>query len=196
MSFYGLLACFGAASLDCTHHTPERPPISSDNGREIPGSVAGGGGSSGVQGGAVVDGGDASTACNNLVNTGNVVDQTAVADTLPNGLGGTIIDGKYALTDTKVYVGVTGQPGLNNVTYRGTIAIVGQSFERVLDVKSAGGTTSEQRVTGNLVPSGVNATLTFSCPAGSEQFTYGVGTNTLTLGDLATKETFTFTLQP
>lgn len=194
------LALLALGLLASCSDPPNRPPTSTDaTGR--PGIVGGGGSDGGSSGSLPTDGGaDSSTdagACTALANQGGVVDLTAVADTLPAGTGGTIEDGTYVLTDAKIYVGNTGQPGLTNATYQITLTLSGSNFERALVYKNASGVTTEQKSKGTFVSSGVTGSFNLTCPSAlQESVAITVASTTITFGNTITKEAFTFTKKP
>jgi hypothetical protein len=197
LGIMGFVAAIALAAA-CKEDEP-RPPVAADDLPPQPGIGKGGGGGAadgGVQpegGRDAGDSGDAGT-CTDLPNTGAAIDQTAVSGDPPAGTGGTISDGIYDLTDARVYQGISGVPGLTGASYQGTIRLTGQSYERVLVFKSSGGAIAESRVSGSFIPSGVNGTIALTCPiAAQEQITYSVVTNSLTVSNLVTKESFTFT---
>lgn len=198
LGILGFLAIVFAAA--CKEDEP-RPPVAEDTSQ--PPGLGKGGGGAGADGGALVEGGavtddsgDAGT-CTDLVLTGAANDQTAVSGEPPNGTGGVILDGTYDITAAQVYVGISGVPGLTGASYQGTIRVLGTSYERALVTKTSGGATTENRVRGTIATNGVNGTIALACPiASQEQVTYTVATNSLTMTNLVTKESFTFTKQP
>jgi hypothetical protein len=193
------LFCGALAGVACKDD-PKRPPVESE-GPAYPSGSVGGGSSRDAAALPVTDGGDPDAGeCTDLENTGSVVDQTAVIDdTVPLGTGGTILDGTYNLTSAQIFEPTGSTPGPTNATYAGSLRITGSTFERVIVTATSTSTQAglENRVTGTIVPSGVNAKITLSCPiAVQEQVTYTVADESLTLSNLTTKESFVFTKQP
>jgi hypothetical protein len=197
-AFFLLAAlAIGAACAD----DPKRPPPASGDLPNQPGmggSVAGGGG---VSDAGRTDSGangksDAATACTDLPITGAVVDQIAEIGDPPPGSGGTVLDGIYDIIEARFFAGASGLPGLTGNSYRGTIRITGQSFERALVFTNASNATSETHASGTFTPGSGNgsATIAFNCPAlPQEQVTYSVTNDNLIVTDLLTKVSFTYT---
>jgi|GEM_PF-1726292 len=180
---------------------PKRPPVAADPGS--PGGSAVGGGSGG--GGGSRDGGSGDAGldvnviegCTELDPTGPIIDQNAVNDDPPAGTGGTIVDGTYDITDARINQGSVGLPGPTGSSYQGSIRFTGTTFERVVIFRSSAGAFAETRTSGTFVTNGQGATFSATCPApGQEQVTYSVVSTAVTFSNLATKESFTFTLRP
>lgn len=163
-----------------------------------------------VGGGGGGGGSDASTSlpdagtdtdagsCTDLVLTGAVNDEEAVADTAPPGAGTVITDGTYNLINAQVFVGGS-QAGPTGNTYRATIRITnGTTFERVVVyAAAAGGTPTTTRSRGVITTVGVNATLSLSCPVSAqEQFSFTATATQLVLTDLVTKRQLTYARAP
>lgn len=187
-------ALFGGACGEA----PKRPSIAAD-GPAPPGLGGVLGGGAPIDGG-VEDasyGGDAGFMCTSLAPDSGIVDQNAVSEDPPAGMGGTIIDGVYDLTDARLHQGAFGLPGPTGSSYQGSIRVEGLSFERVIVLRSSAGAASEVRSSGNLSTSGTTATFMVTCPSPTqEQLTYSVANTSVTFSNLVTKESFTFTRQP
>jgi hypothetical protein len=189
----GCLALFGTACEE----DPKRPPVLGDGPAQPGSSVGGGGGEGGVlPRGDAGDAGDGGS-CTDLPNTGTEVPQNAVVDDVTPGSGGTIVEGTYNLTEARLLQGPSALPGPTGYSFQASIRITGQLYERVLVVKSSGGATSETRSTGTFVPNGTSATIVLSCPSSNqESVTYSAGSDSLTVSNLITKESFVFTRKP
>ena len=174
---------------------PKRPAVYG-GGIAQPGS----GGGNIVEAGGTDAGTDTDTdagSCTDLVNAGLAVDQTAVADDLTAGTGGAVTDGAYNLSEARIYVGASGTPGPTNVVYKETIRITAPTFERVVVFTSSGGSTSEIRSAGTFTQNGTTGVITLTCPSqNTEQVTYTAASNTLTITNVVTKESFVYVLQP
>lgn len=197
-----LLAASACAllGLGACQDDPKRPPVS-EGGSITPGTSGGGGGS---DGGPADGGNTGDQPCTDLENSTDFVEQLAVLDGVPTGSGGQIADGTYYLSDARFYLGTTStsQPGLTGTNYQGSIRISEQGtfIERETAISFNGidgGASSSSSVSGTITPSGVNATINISCPAaGTESVTYTALSNSLTLSNLTTKESFVYTKQP
>jgi hypothetical protein len=178
----------------CNNDEPKRPPVYT-GGSATPGIGGGGSATDGglLESGTGADGG----VCTDLADTGVDVDQTAVADDLVAGTGGTVTDGTYNLTEARVYVGAAGTPGPTNVVYKESIRITAPNFERVVVFTSSAGSTSEIRSSGTFTQNGTTGVITLSCPSvNTEQVTYTAAANTLTISNVVTKESFVYALTP
>jgi hypothetical protein len=187
--FY-IVAALGLACED----PPPKPPVTDSPGGPAPvGGGAGGGGGGATNGDGGASDNDAG-ACTDLTITSAIVAQQVVNATPPAGAGGTLADGIYDLTDATYYGGPAALPGPSGAEYQGTIRITGQTFERRLVFKSAGGATAETAVSGTFVPNGVNALITLTCPiAAQEQVTYTATGNNLVITNIVTNESLGFT---
>lgn len=183
----GLIALAGCAE------EPTRPPVEGSSGSPRIGGGAGGSDSVARDGGSSIDGGDAG-ACTELAITGGVVPQQILTGDVPSGLGGGIADGTYDLTEAVLYGGPSALPGPSGASYRGSIRVAGQSFERRVVFTSSGGAVAETSIRGTLAVSGASGTLSIACPfATQEQVTFTATGNGLVLSNLVTKESFGFT---
>lgn len=196
-----LLAASACAllGLGACQDDPKRPPVS-EGGSITPGTSGGGGGS---DGGPADGGNTGDQPCTDLENSTDFVEQLAVLDGVPAGTGGQITVGTYDLSEARLYLGVgAGTPGLTGTNFRGSLRVNadGTTIERVMVVSTDrvdGGAEASSAVLGTISPSGVNATITLSCPtAGTENITYTALSNSLTLSNLTTKESFVYTKQP
>lgn len=195
-------ALFGAATVfACDDEEPKRPPVT-ESGAPAPGSGASGGNPD-ASSPPTDAGGDASTACTNLENTGSLVDQNSFADDPPVATGGAVLDGTYDLIEARLYRS-SGVPGLTGTSYLGSMRITGAGttntiLERVMSITTSGAsaaTTSTSRGVMNL-PGGTTGTIVLSCPFGAqESIAYSVVGNDLTLTNLTTNESFVYTKQP
>ncbi len=195
-----VVAIVAAALLaSACEEDPQRPPVT-ESGSGSPGRAGGGSGDGsqdGGEGGAPDSGLDAATACTDLVPTGPIIDQNAINDDPSAGMGGTFVDGIYDLTDARLHQGAAGLPGPTGSSYQGAIRFTGTTFERVMVFQSSGGAKAETRTSGTFTLNGQNATFSAACPTpGQEQLTYSVANTSVTFSNLATKESFTFTLRP
>ena len=177
---------------------PKRPAVTGD-GTVQPGTggagAGGGAGEGGVADGGIADAGDGG-ACTDLANTGAIINQNAVNDEVPSGTGGVVTDGTYDLTDAVVYQGAGGLPGPTGNSFQGSIRITGDAYERVMVFRSSAGAASEIRSRGTFTQSDINGTIALVCPAPSQEaVTYSVNANTLTITNLGTKESLSFTKQ-
>lgn len=194
-----LAAVLAAAALlgSACGDDPKRPPVATGD-PGAPGMGAGGGSGQaegGVQDGG--DGGDAGATCTELAATGSIIDQNAVNVDPPAGTGGTILDGTYDITDARIHQGAAGLPGPTGSSYQGAIRFTGTTFERVVVFRSSAGALAETRSSGTFTTSGQLATFSSTCPTpGQEQLTYSVANTSVTFSNLASKESFTFTLRP
>jgi hypothetical protein len=77
------------------------------------------------------DAGDANTdggPCTPLALSGTYITQQFVATDLPPPMGGTLVDGTYALTAAHDYTGPGGQTGPSATVFQETVVISGSSF--------------------------------------------------------------------
>lgn len=194
---FALAIAFAAVSGTACSDDPKRPAVLTD-GPARPGMGSGGGTGTGDGGSseAGTTAGDGGT-CTDLENTGFVVDENVVNDYLPAGTGGTIADGTYDIAQVRLHQGAGALPGPTGNSYQGSIRVTGATYERVVVFKSSAGAGSEVRSTGTLTPSGINATITLTCPSPTqEQVTYSALNDTLTVSNLVTKASFVFTKRP
>ena len=88
-------------------------------------------------------------------------------------------------------------PGPTGSSYRGSIRILGQAYDRALLFTSSTGAAFETLSSGSFAPAGTTATITLACPVPSqEQVAYSATSTTLTISNLVTRESFTFTKKP
>jgi hypothetical protein len=194
-----LIAFAGMAALGMAcKEDPKRPPV----GEGAAGPIANAGGATSGDGGEDDDdGGDAdggeggAGACTDVAITGAVVDLLAVADNPPPGLGGTIAEGTYTLTDARLYAGIGALPGPTNTSYQGTIRATGQTFERAIIFRGSNGSVQESRASGAFFPGAVNgnAAIALDCPSAiQEGVTFTATGNNVTITDNASKVSLTF----
>jgi hypothetical protein len=107
------------------------------------------------------DAGDADdggpTVCNTLVNAGQPVTATQVAEVAPAFQGGTVVDGTYTLTSQTIYTGPGGATGPSTTTLTTTISIQGSTFQVSKD-------TSPPTSTYMFAPTGTTYVATGECP--------------------------------
>lgn len=196
-----VVAIVAAALLaSACEEDPQRPPVT-ESGSGSPGRAGGGSGDGSRdagEGGAPDSGlDDAASACTDLTPTGPIIDQNAINDDPSAGMGGTFVDGIYDLTDARLHQGAAGLPGPTGSSYQGAIRFTGTTFERVMIFQSSAGAKAETRTSGTFTLNGQSATFSVACPTpGQEQLTYSVANTSVTFSNLATKESFTFTLRP
>jgi hypothetical protein len=192
--FVGALLVVGAA---CSHDV-QRPPPGQDPTTVQPGGPAGGGGGGGgsSDGGAVLDADtDALATCNDVVQVGSLVDQSAVGGDPVAGTGGTVTDGTYALSDSTVYVGA-GAVGPTGTSLKETLVIAAGVAQRVRTTQTSTGSV-ETRTTFTLAFSGVTVAWSETCPTPSlaQQFSYTVTGNELRLIDSVGRVDYVYTLK-
>jgi len=195
----GSLAALALGALFACEEDPVRPPTTGD-GPTQPGGALGAGGGVPGDGGSPFDGGDDGGSCTSLAPGGAQVDQTRLVDDPPLGTGGPLLDGTYDLIEARLYVGVSGLPGLTGNRYQGSLRLTGTAAERALVVfTNANGLSTSSFVRGTLTASGPNATLAVTCP-GPQQESYSVAVAnagaTLTLVNQVTKEAFVWSKRP
>jgi hypothetical protein len=111
-------------------------------------------------------GGGGASSCSGPTQLGQPVPINAVDGTAPTGQGGTVVDGTYTFTDDSAYG--TGQAaGPLGFTIQGTLQITGTDYTSNVAL-GVSGMTSDTLEVGTLVTSGVNLTLTVSCPSGAK----------------------------
>jgi len=185
----GSVALFGACA------DPEKKPAPAVPGMSTGGGGGGGGG--GGEGGVVDEGGfDAGEAgvCNDLVNSGTLVDRTAVPGDPPTATGGTVVDGTYDLTDYSVYVGTGGAPGPTGITAKATLRIAGGKIDEIIELGGTGKTSTVTTSSSVYSVTGATFAETDLCPAGGggRQLQFTANDPQLILTDATSKEAFTF----
>ncbi len=187
----GALALIGACS-----DPPAKP------GPALPGTgtgVGGGGGGGGGGGeGGVVDGGlDAGEGgvCNDVANTGQLVDRTGINGDPPVAIGGTILNGTYDLTAYSVYVGTAGTAGPTGITAKATLRIAAGKIDEIIEIGGTGKTTTVATRSSVYSVTGATFAETDLCPTGGggRQLQFTAADPLLTLTDATNKEAFTFT---
>ena len=188
----GALALMGACS-----DPPAKPgPAVAGTGTGTGGGGGGGGG--GAEGGVVLDGGrDAREGgvCNDVVNTGQLVDRTGINGDPPVATGGTITDGTYDLTIYSVYVGTAGTAGPTGITAKATLRIAAGKIDEIIEIGGTGKTTTVATRSSVYSVTGATFAETDLCPTGGggRQLQFTAGDPLLTLTDPTSKEAFTFT---
>ena len=179
----------------CNDHDPH-PPSLTDPGGAVGGGGGGGGGGDSTGG---VDAGDTDAGvCTDLDEPVNAVDENALSDDAPIGLGGTLVDGVYDLSEADRYVGASGQAGLNGYSYREVIRITGgTSLERNRELRINSGPLQATNATYVIQVTSPSLTLTQRCPqqGATETFSFTVQDGKLTLIS-AFGESFTYTARP
>jgi hypothetical protein len=175
---------------------PEVKPAPAQPGSMSSGG-AGGGGGGGAEGGTVTEGGfDAGEAgaCNDLVNTGTLVDRTGVNGDPPVSTGGTVVDGTYDLNAYAVYVGTAGAAGPTGITAKSTIRIAAGKIDQILELGGTGKTSTVTTMSSVYTATGATFAETDLCPTGGggRQLQFTASDPQLTLTDLSSKEAFTF----
>jgi hypothetical protein len=186
----GLVGLVGACA------DPEKKPAPAEPG-SMTGGGAGGGGGGGSEGGTGSEGGfDAGEAgvCNDLVNTGTLIDRTGVNGDPPVATGGTVVDGTYDLTAFAVYVGTAGAPGPTGITARSTIRIAAGKIDQILELAGTGKTSTVTTMSSVYTATGATFAETDLCPTGGggRQLQFTANDPQLTLTDLTSKQAFTF----
>jgi hypothetical protein len=193
-----LVLTLGFVLLACSEKA-SRPPAG-ESGSFV---GAGGGGGGATDGGAAadasVDAGDGG-ACNALAVNGVFVDRIGVVGDPPAPTGGTIADGKYDLTDYRVYVGSSGTPGPTGTSVQQTVQIAGGVVQSIMNVKvdlDAAPTQSHARTTSTFTVQGTSLFVTQTCPtqAASRQQSFSASNTQLLLIDPQSREQFTYTLR-
>lgn len=185
------LATFAACKED-----EDRPAAAADG--TGAGGGGGGGGGAGSEAGTTPD--DAGTeagvvACNALDVTGATVDQLSATDAAPVGIGGTLIDGTYDLSDARVYGATAAGP--TGISYKGALVLdtIAGTMERVIVTAAQVGQPIEERSSLVYTASGTSIVAQVTCPAArpNEQLTYTASATTLVLTNVTTRESYTFT---
>lgn len=176
---------------------PEKKPAPAMPGTNTGGGGGGGGGSEGGAaegGGSGIDAAEEAGVCNDLVNSGTLVDRTGVSGDPPVATGGTVVDGTYDLTAYSVYVGTSGTPGPTGITAKATIRIAAGKIEEIIEIGGTGKTTSVTTTSSVYSVTGATFAETELCPAGGggRQLQFTANDPQLVLTDLTTKEAFTF----
>jgi hypothetical protein len=177
---------------------PERPPPAVD------GPTPGG---SGVGGGTTHDSGtppdadfdvDDAGACNDLPNTGFIVEVNAFSEDLPASVGGAIVEGDYDLTSASVYVGAQEVGGPRDITLRSSISISAETIQQVLVTRSGASDAVETRTKLLFTvrdDSDTAITVRVACPKGGRTYELGYTAEAtrFSLHDPQTNEVFIFT---
>ncbi len=172
-------------------HRPQPAGI----GESSSGLPAGGGKTDGGTSDGGVDAGDAgAVVCNTLANATTVVDRIGVVGEPPVSTGGTITDGRYELTDYKLFVGAGGVGGPTGVTGKSAIVVASGRMEQVVEI---GGNSPavERRTITTFNTTGSTLLRTNVCPANSAaaQYQYTASDAVFTITDTVSKEAFVFT---
>jgi len=131
--------------------------------------------------------GTGGAGCSNIVNRGETITQVQATGTLPEPLGGTILDGTYVLTKNEAYPPVTVSAPFHSSQ---TLEIAGTVMDVALvsdDVPTG------LRASANLIASGTVATITWLC-GGSGTFDQGytaTATELILIAPLGTVQTYT-----
>jgi len=99
------------------------------------------------------------------VNIGTEVAETAGTGTAPTPTGGTVVDGKYALTKVEVYPGSAATSVKHKLTFEQTgttVQVVGETTG-----------TPIRRETWTVAPSGTSFTATVTCPSNGWTASFG-----------------------
>ena len=186
----------GAVALVGACADPEKKPAPAEPGMTT-GSSGGGGGGGSEGGAATTDGGfDAGEGgvCNDLVNSGQLIDRTGVSGDPPVATGGTVVDGTYDLNAYSVYVGTAGAPGPTGITAKSTIRIAAGKIDQIIELGGTGKTTTVTTMSSAYSVTGATLAETDLCPTGGggRQLQFTANDPQLILTDLTTKEAFTF----
>ena len=97
--------------------------------------------------------------CNSLVNVGSDVNQVALAGMMPVGVGGTIEDGMYVLSNLETYPTSPLDPA---VVFNQTLEVTGTTAELVVN-NTGGNNQPEVRKTFTVTTAGIVPTITEDC---------------------------------
>lgn len=191
-----VILAVAAIGLPGCSDDPQRPPPAGTGSFTGGGGAGGGGGGGGSDGGTTDagDAGDAGVVCNTLANATLVVDRNGILGDPPVSTGGTIAEGRYELTDYRIYVGAGGLGGPTGVTASSAMVVSGGKMEQVLTV---GGNTPtvERRVITSYNATASTLLRTNICPANgaAAQYQYTASDGSITITDTVSKEAFVFT---
>lgn len=190
LAFIVVAALVAACSSD-----PQRPPPAGE-GSTISASGGGGGGGGGGDGGATDAGTDVDSGavCNSLANSSLVVDRIGVVGEPPVSTGGTIQEGRYELTEYRIFVGAGGVGGPTGVTAKSAMTIAAGKMEQVLEI--GGNTpTTEKRVITSFNATASTLLRTNICPSdgAAAQYQFTANDAAITITDSLSKEAFVFT---
>lgn len=190
-----VILAVAAIGLPGCSDDPQRPPPASTGSFSGGGGGAGGGG--GGSDGGTTDGGDAGDSglvCNTLANATVVVDRNGIVGDPPVSTGGAIAEGRYELTEYRIYVGAGGLGGPTGVTASSAILVASGKMEQVLTV---GGNTPtvERRVITSYNATASTLLRTNVCPpdGAAAQYQYTASDGSITITDTVSKEAFVFT---
>ena len=128
---------------------------------------------------------DASTACNALKSSIQVVSQTAMPVVAPTAAGGATADGVYHATSWTMFTGPGGNTGPTGVTKVSTLELAGSVYQIVSVVTMANVPAGEQRQGGSFTTNNGDIMLVPSCPAAAAKLPFigydSDGTTTITL---------------
>ena len=142
---------------------------------------------------------DSAGVCSSVTEVGGLVPQTRVASALPTASGGTIPDGRYALTHWFVYTGPGGASGATGLMESQTTVVTGTHAH------TAGKTTSNVEVldTFTLAINGTALVVTQICPTPNPPSSatlpwnrFSQNGNVVTLYASSTGEALEYTLMP
>ena len=189
-----VILAVAAVGLPACSSDVERPPPAG-TGLANPGGGAGGG--STVKDGGSTDAGDAGDSgvvCNTLANATLVVDRIGIVGEPPISTGGTISEGRYELTEYRIYVGAGGLGGPSGVTASSAIVVASGKMEQVLTI-GGNSPTTERRVITSYNATGSTLLRTNVCPANgaAAQYQYTASDGGITITDTVSKEAFVFT---
>ena len=157
---------------------------------------AGAGGSGTGAGGSSSVGGGGAAACNTLPNGAPTVDVIAIDQPLPSGMGGTIEDGVYYLTDLAYYTGTGGQTGPTGTKFQSTMSVQAGTFEFVEVITDDKG-TNEGRDTGTFTTQGKGGLMVaYSCPDEMMDLTMQYTASSTSLVLLFSGNGWTYSKQP
>lgn len=172
---------------------PQRPPPAGDG--QTVGAGAGGGSTTkdGGSSDAAIDA-DSGQVCNTIANATLVVDRTGIVGDPPVGTGGTITDGRYELTEYRIYVGAGGIGGPTGVTASSAMTVASGKMEQVLKL---GGNTpaTEKRVITAFNATASTLLRTNVCPSdgAAAQYQFTANDASIIITDTLSKEAFVFT---
>lgn len=123
------------------------------------GSSSGGSSSSSSSGGSSSSSSGGGGQCNALTQQGTKLDVVGSKAAPPTATGGTVADGTYVLTGSKLYGASVPEGPINGVSSPATtVEIKGTTYNSL-----ASRTSGDARTTSTLAVSGINATLTATC---------------------------------
>jgi hypothetical protein len=186
-----LVVALAACSSD-----PQRPPPAGD-GQTAGGGAGGGGGGGNNQDAGPTDGGnggDSGVVCNTLANATLVVDRIGIVGDAPVSTGGTIAEGRYELTEYRIYVGAGGLGGPTGVTASSALSVASGRIEQVLKVGGNTPTTETRTITSfNTTASTLLRTNVCPADGAAAQFQFTANDAAITITDTLSKEAFVFT---